>query len=288
MDLIAIDVTDVPEARRARRPRHLARRRDRRRRSRGACRHDRLRGADQPRAALPADLPLLTAFRPVCSCIVLIDLLWFAASFRAAVAALHGQERPPPSSARTAAPSTAAGRASAKSCGEWNTIAEEGAAADRADPRPLGAQGPRVRARAAHRRNPRRPAPALRRARARPRHRRRLRARLGAADGGRSRHRQIDAADPGRRRARADRPPRGLHLGRGGGRAGAAARRTARPRQGAGRACGRNLGRGHHRDAEPGQDAAADRHRLDPDHVDRRGRDPRPARSRRCAARRRR
>ena len=45
------------------------------------------------------------------------------------------------------------------------------------------------------------------------------------------------------------RPPRGLYLGRGGGRAGAAARRAARPRRRAGRARGRDLGRGHHRDA---------------------------------------
>ena len=55
-----------------------------------------------------------------------------------------------------------------------------------------------------------------------------------------------------------------------------------------GRARGRDLGRGHHRHAVGGQDAAAGRHQFDPDHVDRRWSNPRPARSRRCAARRRR
>ena len=55
-----------------------------------------------------------------------------------------------------------------------------------------------------------------------------------------------------------------------------------------GRACGRNLGRGHHRHAVGRQDAAPGRHRFHPDHVDRHGRIARPAPSRRCAARRRR
>jgi DNA repair protein RadA/Sms len=53
--------------------------------------------------------------------------------------------------------------------------------------------------------------------------------------------------------ARQDRPPRGLYLGR---RAVAQVRLragAARPRQGAGRACGGDLGRGHHRDDERGQ-----------------------------------
>ena len=53
-------------------------------------------------------------------------------------------------------------------------------------------------------------------------------ARLGAADRRRSRHRQVDAADPGRAvLARAGRSRR-LYLGRGGGGPGAAARRAAR------------------------------------------------------------
>ena len=133
-------------------------------------------------------------------------------------------------------------------CGEWNTIAEEGAAADRRDPRPRG------RARAACSRSNRWPAkpraPRLPPAcRIRPRHRRRLRARLGAADGG----------DPGIGKSTLliqaaaalaqSRPPRRLHLRRGSGRAGAAARRAAGSWRRAGRARGGNLGRGHHRDA---------------------------------------
>ena len=108
--------------------------------------------------------------------------------------------------------------------------------------------------------------------RVRPRHRRRLRARLGAAARRRSRHRQIDAADPGRGRAGPRRPARGLYLRRGGGGAGAAARRAARPRRRAGRARRRDLGRGHRRDARRRRDTAPRHHRFDPDHVDRHGR----------------
>ena len=96
--------------------------------------------------------------------------------------------------------------------------------------RPARPQGAPVRARAARRRNARGPAPRLRHRRTRPGHRRRLCARLGAAGRRRPRHRQIDPADPGRGRARPCRASRRLYLGRGSGRAGAAARRTARTR----------------------------------------------------------
>ncbi|KTT78198.1 hypothetical protein SA6_12125 [Staphylococcus epidermidis] len=80
----------------------------------------------------------------------------------------------------------------------------------------------------------------------------------------------------------ARRPSRGLHLGRGGGRAGAAARRAARARRCAGAAGVRDLGRGHRLDAVGRRGAAADRDRFDPDHVDQHGgisaghRDPGP------------
>ena len=80
-----------------------------------------------------------------------------------------------------------------EACGEWNSLAEEGAERP-AGPGRKARQGPPVRARAADRRGARGAAPGLRPRRTRPRHRRRLRARLGAADGGRSRHRQIDSA----------------------------------------------------------------------------------------------
>ena len=115
-----------------------------------------------------------------------------------------------------------------EACGEWNTLAEEGAE------RPAGPGRKPGKGRLfalepltgeAHE-APRLPS---RHCRIRPRHRRRLRARLGAADGRRSRHRQIDAADPGRRRHGARRPPRGLYLRRGSGRPGAPARRAAGP-----------------------------------------------------------
>ncbi len=56
--------------------------------------------------------------------------------------------------------------------------------------------------------------------------------------------------------ARAE-PARGLHLRRGSGRAGAAARRALRPRRGAGRARRRDLGRGHHRDVVARRDRRA-------------------------------
>ena len=65
---------------------------------------------------------------------------------------------------------------------------------------------------------------------------------------------------------------RGLHFRRGSGGAGAPARRAAGPRRRAGRARRRDLGRGHHRHALRGKDAAPRRDRFDPDHVDRPGR----------------
>ncbi len=89
-------------------------------------------------------------------------------------------------------------------CGEWNTLVEEGTSGGigSGPPTPQRAQGPtcgahhslsrRHRGCAAHH---------LGHRRARSRHRRRLRARLGAAGRRRSRHRQVDPAHPGRRRA---------------------------------------------------------------------------------------
>ena len=86
-------------------------------------------------------------------------------------------------------------------CGEWNTIAEEGAERVAAGPGKAPRKGRRFRARAAVRRDPGRAPARLRHCRIRSRHRRRLRARLGAAARRRPRHRQVDAADPGRRNA---------------------------------------------------------------------------------------
>ncbi len=158
-------------------------------------------------------------------------------------------------------------------CGEWNTIAEENAATARPSaPGKPPRKGRKFVLEPLAGQTPGRAAPALRHRRVRPRHRRRLRARLGAAARRRSRHRQVDAADPGRRRAGARQASRGLHLGRGSGRAGAAARRAARAWGRRGRTRGRDLGRGHHRDAVGRPDPAARDHRFDPDHVDRHGR----------------
>ena len=88
-------------------------------------------------------------------------------------------------------------------CGEWNTHRRGRRRARRRRPRHGAAQGPAVRARASVRRDAGRAPPRLRHCRIRSRHRRRLCARLGAAARRRSRHRQIDAADPGRGDARA-------------------------------------------------------------------------------------
>ncbi len=113
--------------------------------------------------------------------------------------------------------------------------------------RPPRPQGPAVRAAAAGRRNRRRPAHALRHRRTRPRHRRRLRAGFRAAGRRRPRHRQVDAADPGRGGDRPGRPPRGVHFRRGGGGAGEAARGPARARGRRRRAGRRDRGGGHRR-----------------------------------------
>ena len=172
-----------------------------------------------------------------------------------------------------------AGRCEA--CGAWNTLVEEGAAAR---PRAF-AQRPAVRHRAAQGRDARSAAACLGHRRIRPRHRRRPGARLGAAPRRRSRHRQIDAADRGRRRLRARQPPRRLHFRRGSGGAGAAARRTARACRCRRRGGGGNLGRGYRRDAfaRHGRLASSSSTRSRP--CGRRPSTPRPARSRRCADR---
>ena len=159
-----------------------------------------------------------------------------------------------------------AGRCEA--CGAWNTLVEEGAAA----PARSRAQGPPVRHRAAQGANARSTAVGLGHGGVRPRYRRRAGARLGAAARRRSGHRQVDAAARGRGRVRARKSPRGLYFRRRSGRAGAAARRTARPRRRRGRACRRDLGRRHHRDALARDRSAPSRHRFDPNHVDAGGR----------------
>ncbi len=158
-----------------------------------------------------------------------------------------------------------------ESCGEWNTLAEEDTTGATTMPVSIRsqAQGPAVRAGNPDRQEPGRPSPALRHGRTRPRHRRRLCSRLGAAGRRRSRHRQIDAVDPGHQPDGARRASRGLHLRRRSGGAGAAARRAARPCRCAGAARRRNLGRGHRLDAVGRRGAAPDRDRFDPDHVDR-------------------
>ena len=109
-----------------------------RRRGRRRRRHHRLRGADQPRPAL-----LTAIYRK--------DLEW---RISRVLRALHpNARRSKASSARTAAPPMAAGRANA-------TPAASGTPSPRKAPRAAApacpgraAQGPRVRARAAHRRN---------------------------------------------------------------------------------------------------------------------------------------
>ena len=182
--------------------------------------------------------------------------------------------RPSTSSARTAARSPAAGRASATACGEWNTLVEEGVAAPAAGARGRApAQGPRCS------RSSRSPA--------KPQEAPRLPSGVAEFDrvtgGGFVRGSVLlMAGDPGIGKSTLliqaaaalaqRRPPRGLYLRRRGGGAGAASRRAARPRRRRGRARRRNLGRGHHRHAVGGQDAAPRRHRFDPDHVDRRDR----------------
>ena len=127
---------------------------------------------------------------------------------------------------------------------------------------PPDSQGPAIRPRIACRRYRRDATARIRSVGTRPGHRRRAGARLGPAGRRRSGHRQIDAADPGRRSPRAGGPPRGLYLGRRSGGAGAAARRAARPRPGAGGAGRRDVGGGHHRHPVGRRHAATDRHRI--------------------------
>ena len=127
---------------------------------------------------------------------------------------------------------------------------------------PLQAQGPDVQAGIADRQDPGRASPVLRHDRARSRHRRRVCPRLCAAGRRRSRHRQIDAADAGNQPDGPRRSSRGLHFGRRGGGAGAAARRAAGPCRRAGATGRRNVGRGHRLDPVGGRGAAPDRDRT--------------------------
>ena len=117
-----------------------------------------------------------------------------------------------PSSARTAARSTAAGRANATPAANGTPSPRKARAADRAGPGRPARKG-RVFAleplAGETHDAPRLPSGI---AGTRPRHRRRIRARLGAADRRRSRHRQVDAADPGRRRARAQTGHRAVYI----------------------------------------------------------------------------
>ena len=160
-------------------------------------------------------------------------------------------------------------------CGEWNTLVEEGTSGGIGSgpaSLALAAQGPRGGAHHAVGRHRGRAAHRFRHRRTRPRHRRRFRARLGAARRRRSRHRQVDAADAGRRRPRRQGPPHRLRLGRRGRRPDQAARAAARRRRYSGRACRRNQCRGHpgdHRRRPPPRPAHPQFH---PDAVDRHGR----------------
>ena len=159
-----------------------------------------------------------------------------------------------------------------EACGEWNTIIEEGAAlgiggaAARKGlvgrPFPLETLSGDVEAGGAHRHGDRR---------TRPRRGRRLRAGVGDADRRRARHRQIDAADPGLRGARPRRRPRGLRLGRGIDRTGAAARGQIGAVRRAGATRRADAGRGHRRHARLRRRGAVRDRRFDPDHVERRG-----------------
>ena len=242
MDLIALDVTDLPE--------HAAKRGDYVTliggdigvdELAGAMRHDRLRGADPSAGAItvfgPTDRGERTGaprarFHPrsprACPAKADTGLATRTCSNRFPISmAKHA----PTFVCQNCGAVYTRWQGKCEACGEWNTLVEEsGAARHRRRP------GPRRRARAGlfaleplAGQDAGRPAPRLRHRRARPRDRRRVRARLGAAGRRRSRHRQVDAADPGHRGAGASRPSRGLYLGRGGGGAGAAARRAARP-----------------------------------------------------------
>jgi len=107
--------------------------------------------------------------------------------------------------------------------------------------------------------------------RVRSRARRRPRLRLGRPRRRGSRHRQVDAAATGGRGARAH-AARGLCLGRGGDRPGAAARRAARADQGAGRAGLDDLRARRARQPRGQGRARRHRHRFDPDDVRRHAR----------------
>ena len=115
---------------------------------------------------------------------------------------------------------------------------------------------------------------AVRHRRTRPRHRRRLRARLGDPDRRRSRHRQVDAADAGLPPRSPAQGQRVVYIsGEEAVGAGAAARRAARPRptrrsSSPPRPMSRTSSRPCRR---AGRRALVD-HRFDPDHVDRDGR----------------
>ena len=98
---------------------------------------------------------------------------------------------------------------------------------------------------------------------------------------------QAAAAMRRRREARGSAAERRLHHRRGGDRSGPAARRAARCRRQPGVARRRQQRARHRRLARPGRRARSGRHRFDPDDVSRHAWTAPPARSARCAARRR-
>ena len=175
-----------------------------------------------------------------------------------------------------------------ESCGEWNTIIEEGAALGHRGG--LGAArrgGPAVPARGSTGDTKPDARDRHRHRRARPGRRRRFRAGFGDPDRRRTGHRQVDAADPGLRRAGARRRARRLCLGRGidWRRCGLRAARLGlsdAPVQLAAQTCRR-----HPRHPRIRRRAEIRRHRFHPDHVERCDRSRRPAPSARCAGPRR-
>ena len=140
MDLIAVDVTDVPQPRQARRPRHAARRRHRRRRlaaRAGTIGYEVLTSLGRRYRRIYRSDRLSTCMFLYCSHRIAMVIGTFTPH-----SAPHGQERRPPSSARTAARSTAAGRASA-------SPAASGTRSSRKAPRPTARSRAARRARAA-------------------------------------------------------------------------------------------------------------------------------------------